>query len=132
MSSEARERLLHEMFGEQPWYAVRCVFRATGNPPWCPLNLAADESAYEERITLWRAASFEEAVERAEDEARDYAHSIDGDSLEYTGFAQAFHLFEDPADGAEVFSLIRRSALEPDAYVDRFFDTGAECQHDFD
>lgn len=50
---------------------------------------------------------------------------------EYVGLAQAFLLSEDPAvDGAEVFSLIRDSNLDPDAYLDRFFDTGQEHQTD--
>jgi len=30
--------------------------------------------------------------------------------------------------GAEVFSLLRESDLEPDAYLDAFFDTGTERQ----
>ena len=114
------------MFDEQPWYAVRCVFRATENRPWRPVDLRRGESAYEERITLWRAASFEEAVERAEAEAREYAAGIVDDSIEYVGFAQAFHLFGEPNDGEEIFSLIRVSDLDSDDYIDRFFDTGRE------
>jgi hypothetical protein len=31
-----------------------------------------EQAIYEERITLWRATSFEEAVEKAEAEARNY------------------------------------------------------------
>jgi hypothetical protein len=103
------------------WYAVRCVFR-TGWPP----RFAG--KAYEERITLWQAASFEEAIERAEAEARNYAAAITDGPHRYVGIAQAYHLFDTPADGAEVFSLIRKSRLKPKAYLDRFFDTGKERQ----
>jgi hypothetical protein len=40
-----------------------------------------------------------------------------------------YALSDDPAEsGVEVFSLIRRSKLSPEAYLDRFFDTGAEFQ----
>jgi hypothetical protein len=44
--------------------------------------------------------------------------------------AQAFHLFDPPEHGAEVFSLIRETHLEPEAYLDSFFDTGRESQRD--
>ena len=36
-----------------------------------------------------------------------------------------------PSEAAEVFSLMRDSNLEPDAYVDRFFNTGRERQGDY-
>lgn len=92
-----------------PWYAVRCVFRHE------PVG------GYEERVTLWPASSADDAIARAEAEAADYP-------AEYVGLAQAYALFDEPGPGAEVFSLIRRSELAPDAYLTRFFDTGAEIQ----
>lgn len=111
---------------DQQWYAVRCVFRLSG----VVAREAADASnEYEERVTIWRAATMDEAIERAEREAHSYAR--DGD-CEYLGLAQAFWMFDPPADGAEVFSLIRLSALVPDAYVSRFFDTGDEVQRSSD
>ena len=103
------------------WYSVRCVF-AVGWPPE-----AAGET-YEERITLWRARSTEEAIERAEAEALEYAAGIEEGPDSYTGLAQCYRLGDEPGDGAEVFSLMRDSNLKPDAYLDRFFDTGAEHQ----
>jgi hypothetical protein len=95
-----------------PWFSVRCVFRT-------------DPSTYEERITLWRAASFEVAIAEAEKEAADYARAL---SAEQVPLVQAFWLSDDspPSSGSEVFSLIRESALEPTAYVASFFDTGKE------
>ena len=101
----------------QPWFAVRSLVRfepATG-------------PVYEERITLWRASSFEEAVERAESEAREYACDVDGECVDFT---QAFHLTVEAEvmDGTEVFSLMRNSLLMPDNYISRFFDTGEEHQ----
>jgi hypothetical protein len=102
---------------DDEWYGVRCVFRDAG------------EGAYEERITLWRASSFDDAIARAEAEAREYVVAID---LEYVGLAQAFWLFDPPGDGAEVFSLVRRSDLAPKDYIDTFFDTGTECQQHTD
>jgi deoxyadenosine/deoxycytidine kinase len=98
----------------EPWYSVRCLFH--------------DQEAglYEERITLWRGVSFEHAIEQAEKEAKDYAEILD---LRYTGLAQAYHLGDETVgSGSEVFSLCRDSDLDPNAYIDAFFDTGRERQ----
>lgn len=84
-----------------------------------------DGRPYEERITLWRAESFEEAIEQAEAEALQYTE----DRGEYLDFAQAFRLFDEPGEGAEVFSMLRDSELEPDEYVTAFFDSGLERPH---
>lgn len=102
------------------WFAVRCVFdidRPEGTP-----------YLYEERMTLWRAADFEEAIELAITEAKNvYA---DADDVQYTGLAQAFELLDPPGHGAEIFSLMRASALKTNKYLDRFFDTGTELAGD--
>ena len=98
------------------WYCVRTVLQFTGSHP----------STYEERLTLWAVPDFEAAVEAAESEARDYASSIPG--CAFIGLAQAYHLPESPGHGAEVFSLMRDSALSADTYVRTFFDTGTERQ----
>lgn len=96
------------------WFGVRCVFRH-------------GESTYEERIVIVLAVDFSHAIAKAEDEAADY---VDGMNMEYIGLAQAFMLFDEPRDGAEVFSLMRDSDLEPDEYLDSFFSTGDERQGD--
>jgi hypothetical protein len=83
---------------------------------------------YEERITLWLAASAEDAIERAEAEALEYAGSIAESPDSYLGIAQSYRLVDAPGDGAEVFSLMRSSALEPTEYLDTFFSTGTERQ----
>ncbi|MDQ1681987.1 MAG: hypothetical protein QOC60_888 [Frankiaceae bacterium] len=98
------------------WYAVRCVFRFDG---------AADqESSYEERITLWQAGDADEAIERAEADAQHYAAETAETPGEYLGLAQAYWLFDDPGDGAEVFSMFRESPLDPDAFLAAYFDDG--------
>ena len=105
---------------DEPWYSVRCVFSLS----------APDGSAvFEERVTLWRSESFEQAVALAEAEAQRYAEDLEG---QYLGLAQAFHLASGPElhQGVEAFSLIRASDLAPDDYLDRYFDTGDECQGD--
>ena len=102
---------------EERWYAVRSVFRAPSD----------GENAYEERITLWVAGSAGDALERAVAEAEEYAEYAGAEHL--SDFGQVYHLADaPPRDGAEVFSLTRDSALAPRAYVEQFFDTGAERQ----
>jgi hypothetical protein len=101
------------------WVAVRCIFRL----------MVEGEQTYEERLTLWEAPDVASAIERAEAEAETYAADIDA---EYVGLAQGFLLFDEVEDGAEVFSLLRTSLLEPETYLDRFFDTGAERQRDIE
>lgn len=104
------------------WFAVRCIF-AKGWP-------AEAEATFEERVTLWRANSLDEAIERAETEARAYASVIEDAPDTYLGLAQAYRLADEPSDGAEVFSLIRRSELGHDDYLDAFFATGFEYERD--
>ena len=80
---------------------------------------------YEERITLWRAASIDAAIEMAEAEAQTYA----ADDAKFLGLSQAYHLpDETPLNGIEVFSLLRESSLPPSAYIDQFFESGSERQ----
>jgi hypothetical protein len=98
------------------WFGVRCVFH---DP----------EGTYEERITLWEADTFDEAVILAEAEATEYAADVGSTFLR---FAQAYVMPEGPGQGAEVFSLLRDSDLDPDAYLDAFFDTGAEREASLD
>lgn len=101
------------------WYAVRCVFAVIGLSE-------GGETTYEERVTLWQAGSPDEAIERAEAEAEDYAEGLT--QATYLGLAQSFKLFDFPAEGVEVFSLMRDSDLAPSDYLDAFFDTGTERQ----
>ncbi|MET9700874.1 hypothetical protein ABZY31_28720 [Streptomyces sp. NPDC006529] len=105
------------------WYAVRCVFL------WdrTDLDERPEGATYEERLTLWRATSLDEAVARAETEAVVYAGE---NGHRYLRLAQCYRLDADagPADGDEVFSLLRDSPLGADAYLDRHFDTGGEHQ----
>jgi hypothetical protein len=96
------------------WYSVRCVFKDD------------KVGAYEERITLWQAETFDEAIAHAEEDAREYASTL---HMEYLDFAQAYWLPDDAvSNGSEVFSLMRDSDLEPREYLDQFFDTGTEYQ----
>jgi hypothetical protein len=50
---------------------------------------------YEERITLWRADSFDQAIERAEEEAESYAEDVDAT---YLVLSQAYLLADSVED----------------------------------
>ncbi|MFW2513467.1 DUF4288 domain-containing protein [Demequina sp. SO4-13] len=104
------------------WYSVRCVFVLE--------SIGEDDYTYEERITLWRSASAESAMESAEQEANDYAGAFHdkNSTMKYVGLAQCFRIADDLGIGVEIFSLMRDSALEPDEYITRFFDNGGERQ----
>lgn len=107
------------------WFAVRCVFRQG----WPVPNAGSRHRAYEERVTLWRARDLDEAIAKAEADAMMYAGTIEEAPDEYLGLAQAYALTGAPdQDGAEVFSLIRDSTLDPSSYLNAFFHTGDEHQ----
>jgi hypothetical protein len=96
------------------WYGVRCIFQWRGR------------DCFEERITMWRADSYEEAIHKAEFEAADYAETND---LIYLGLAQGFWVYgNEITQGSEVFSLVRRSDLGVEDYLDTFYDSGDERQ----
>lgn len=60
---------------------------------------------------------------------REAARYGSGGALRYLGLAQAYRLPDDVTEpGAEVFSLIRDSDLEPDEYLSTFFAAGGEFQ----
>jgi hypothetical protein len=97
------------------WYAVRSVFQTPAEP----------DHVYEERVTLWRAESRDDARGRAEAEAAEYAEFAG--AVHLSGFAQIYPLADaPPRDGTEVFSLVRDSPLPPNAYIDRFLANGHE------
>jgi hypothetical protein len=95
------------------WYSVRCVFRHDPDGP------------YEERITIWNADGFDDAIKQAELDAAEYADDL---QCRYLGLAQAYAMANEPLAGAEVFSLMRDSELTPAVYLNTFFDTSAERQ----
>lgn len=80
---------------------------------------------FEERVVLFQATSFDDAIAQAEIEAREYC----GGSSEtvYLEFIDVYHLFDaSVGHRAEVYSLMRESALPDTEYLDTFYDTGQE------
>jgi hypothetical protein len=102
------------------WFSVRCIIRWSEH----------EGTPYEERITLWQADSASEAICLAEEEAREYAELLNFEFVECAQLYELGPLKGGFADGTEVFSLLRDSNLDPDDYLDRFFDTGHEHQEE--
>lgn len=101
-----------ENLREEPWFAVKCLFshpdRAKDSEP----------SLYEERITLWRAASWDEAFKLAETEAQEYAGS---NRCVFHFASDAFHLFDkEVGHGSEIWSVMRGSGMDPEPYKQTF------------
>ncbi|MEO2013024.1 MAG: DUF4288 domain-containing protein [Fuerstiella sp.] len=102
----------------EPWYGVRLVYRLADSAA----------AAFEERILIVRADDSDSAIARAEDISQE---NYESETTIYTDCAVAFHIFHNNSDGlgdsVEVFSLIRKSDLSVNEYLDRFHDTGNEC-----
>lgn len=104
----------------QKSFSVRCLFK------WESRRDPEKDNTYEERITLWKAQDIDDAIAKAEIDARQYAKDIEA---EYLGFAQAYFMYDQSdSSGIEVFSLVRDSDLDENDYLDAFFDTGFERQ----
>jgi hypothetical protein len=96
----------------EPWYTVKCLFHH-------PTRKAEEELyLFEERTTLWKADSFEEAHRLAEDEARVYASEA---HCVFVASTDSFHLFDSTVkQGTEVYSTMRGSNMEPSVYRNTF------------
>lgn len=99
---------------DETWFGVRCIFGDSDT------ELGAARF-YEERVTVWQAASADVAVARATAEAQRYATFV---GATYLGLAQAYELADELADGAEVFSALRSSTLDAGSYLGTFYAAG--------
>ena len=102
------------------WYGARSVYELVGRD-----SQENGTKLFEERIVLVKASSMEEAMEEAEKEATAYASEDSG--FIYLGYINVYKLADTRVKNkTEVYSLMRESALAPQEYIDRFFDTGLE------
>ena len=66
----------------EPWYAAKCIFRHND------LQAEAENAfVYEERIILLKAENQDAAIEKAEEEAREYASGFD--NTEFIGYTMS-------------------------------------------
>jgi hypothetical protein len=106
------------MSNHEPYYAAKCIFRHS------QFDAKDDKKyVYEDRIILIHADSMEDAIVKAEEEAKEYSDS----GTEYLEYVNVFHLFDYILHhGSEVYSETRSSDLEPDDYINHFHDSGFE------
>ena len=94
------------------WYGVKTLYRwkSAGRPRAVDEHFANSVSLLEERVVLVRARSFDEAIARAEKEARKYARTSHRNPYgqwvrtKYLQACDAFEILEEPGVGTEVFS----------------------------
>lgn len=98
------------------WYGVKTLYRTTvvGEPVEVDRYYDPEATLVEERVVLFRARNFDEALAKAEAEARRYAQGERwnryGQKIRqrYLGAANAYWMFDSPGQGVEVFSLIEQ------------------------
>ena len=112
-----------QQFDAAGWYSAKTVYRH---------HLAQDgkmKTVFEERIVLFHAANFEDAIEKAEAEANDYCTAVE--NVVYLGFVSIYYLPEETVgDRTEIYSLMRNSDLSDTEYLARFHDDGHERRLD--
>ncbi len=88
-----------------------------------------DSTLYEERMVLIESDSFDNALVEAKKEATAYADQFE--NVIFAGYIDLYELsLKSLSAGSEFYSLIRRCSLDIDDYIDKFYDTGAECERD--
>ena len=90
-------------------YSAQCIFLHSdqGHGP---------KQMYEERIILVRATNADAAIERAEEEAREYTRDLAG--CNYVGYINVFEMDDEKlTDGSEIFSSMQASDLRPEEYL---------------
>jgi len=97
-----------KMKDSESWFAVRCLFEHPTR------KKEGEDHLYEERTTLWRATSFEDAHAQAEEESKNYAAE---DDCIFIRVSDSFKLFDETIEaGTEVFSTMRGSNMDPELY----------------
>lgn len=94
------------------WYGVKTLFRTrtVGRPRNVDANYDREATLVEERVVLFRARNFDEAIDKAEAEAKQYVAGTPRNRYgqrirqQYLGCCEAFMMFDDPGAGCEVFS----------------------------
>ena len=113
------------MKNKEPWYSVLCVFSHPTRVRKAQGNL------YEERITLWKAETWNDAYKLAEEEAKEYAKKED---CIFIRACCSYHLFDnnvvDGFQGAEIWSNMRDSHFDADTYINTYCNSGRERDHE--
>ncbi len=98
------------------WYSVKGLFR------WY-MNDGGATERIEERVILFEANSFDDAIDLAEAEAKSYCCPDRSANfrIEPVGWWHAYWIGETPASGIEVFARGAKTELAADAFVRRYY-----------
>lgn len=101
---------------KREWYAVKGLFR------WYFKSDGTTDSV-EERVVLFLAASFDDAIALAETEASEYCAEDPAANfrIEPVGWWNAYWIGEEPKSGVEVYSRLCSTELSSDAFVRRYY-----------
>lgn len=101
------------------WFAVRSVFRRDR------VEHGKLRRAFEERVVLFRATSFEEALAKGETEARRYEANLDGGRM--LDHLVAYNIHDaDLQNGDEVWSCVRDLDREDEDYLRQVYEGETE------
>lgn len=101
---------------DRDWYAVKGLFR------WYFQDSGTTERI-EERVVLFRARDFDEALDLAEAEGQSYCARDENANfgIEPLGGWHAYRIGEAPADGVEIFSRSCLTTLGGEAFLRRYY-----------
>ena len=103
---------------KKQYFAAKSIYRHHQLDP-----IGEKKYVYEERVVLIQANDIDQAILKAEKEAKEYSDS----GTEYLKYVTVFNLFEYILrNGSELYSEMRSSDLEPGKYIDEFYQTGFE------
>lgn len=101
------------------WYSAKTIYRHR------LVQDGATKTVFEERVVLFHAANFDEAIAKAEAKAN--AYFADVEIAVYLGFVDVYYLPEETVgEGTEIYSLMRDSDLSDSEYLTHFHDDGHE------
>lgn len=98
------------------WYAVKGLFR------WYFKDTGETERI-EERVVIFFASGFDQALDLAEEEGSNYCAADDQANfcIEPIGWWHAYWIGSEPLSGTEVFSRSCRTTLDGRAFVRRYY-----------
>jgi hypothetical protein len=101
------------------WYSAKTVYRHR------LVQEGVTKTVFEERVVLFHAANFEDAIPKAETEAKRYCSAVE--NVVFLDFANVYYLpDESVGNGTEIYSLMRDSNLSDTEYLSRFHEDGHE------
>lgn len=94
------------------WYSVKTIYliKSVGRPKNKDKNYFKETALCEERVVLFRASNFDQALKLAENEAKKYCKYSFRNKYDqivktkYLGMLDAFQLFESPNKQVEIYS----------------------------